>query len=131
MAAMTIDPFEHAADAPLVAIPGARNGYLQLAPSTRAICYADLPDVALLAAKDWAARLEALGAPRVYWLTLAEVVRRLHIHLYPRWSDDLARGIALFEARNTAPQPPWTPRTLAERAAWAERWQVAVIDSAP
>ena len=131
---MVCDPFSLAvlddqaltSDASLIALCGPRNGYLQLAPALCITTYAALPDAMVLAAKDWAVRLEALGARRVYWITLSEVVRRLHIHLYPRWSDEEPRGLALFEQREQPPQPEWTAPVRAALADWRVCWGVAL-----
>jgi hypothetical protein len=104
---------------PLVALKGKRNGYLMLATSQEIFQYAELPDSLLIAAKTWAATLEKMGAPRVYWMTLSEVTPHLHIHLYPRWPEDNMKGIPLFEARETSPQLAWTELMEAALDKWA------------
>jgi len=120
-------PFLVETKKPLVAIRGERGGYVQLAPSREITNYADLPEGLFFAARAWAVELEKLGAKRVYWITLSEVVRHLHVHLYPRWSDDEARGIALFEQRESEPQPEWTDALRKACHAWAEDCQVHLI----
>lgn len=114
----------------LMALCGLRKGYLQLAPAASITTYAELPDAMVLAAKDWAVRLEALGARRVYWITLSEVVRRLHIHLVPRWEDHEPRGLALFEQREQPPQPEWTATVRAALTDWRTCWGVVLVGEA-
>lgn len=111
---------------PLVAVQGARNGYIMLAPSAEITDYASLPDAMPLAAKAWAAQLEQLGAPRAYWITLSEVTPHLHIHIFPRWLEDSLKGIPLFESRDTAPQPEWTPAVTQALEVWAKTYQVEI-----
>ncbi|HEY9687696.1 MAG TPA: hypothetical protein V6C52_12040 [Coleofasciculaceae cyanobacterium] len=111
---------------PLVALKGKRNGYLMLATSQEILQYAELPDSLLTSAKTWAATLEKMGAPRVYWMTLSEVTPHLHIHLYPRWSEDDLKGIPLFEARESNPQPAWTELTEAALDKWALDFNVEI-----
>lgn len=120
-------PFQTPSNHPLVALRGTRGGYIQLAPAAPIQTYDGLPPSLFTAAQAWAHTLETLGAPRVYWITLSEVVRHLHIHLYPRWPDDTLRAIALFEARDQSPQPPWTPALEAALAHWAEQHDVALL----
>lgn len=120
-------PFFSTTQSLLVAIKGARNGYVQLAPSAQITRYGDLPNELLLAAKDWAARLETLGAKRVYWITLSEAVTHLHIHLYPRWTDDEVKGVALFEDRCKPNQPEWTPSVEDAFSQWAHTHDVSLI----
>lgn len=121
------NPFLIDTDRLLVALCSLRGGYVQLAPAREVTRYRELPEELFLAARDWAARLEELGARRVYWITLSEVVRHLHIHLYPRWSDDEPKGLALFEQREALPQPAWSRETLAELKAWRQAFSVHVI----
>jgi diadenosine tetraphosphate (Ap4A) HIT family hydrolase len=121
---MSHNPFLIETTKPLVVICGERCGYVQLASSNGATDYASLPDSLFLAAKSWAAELEALGAKRVYWITLSEVVRQLHIHLYPRWTDDEPRGLPLFDQRDHSPQPIWDAEVKRALQAWAEAYQV-------
>lgn len=116
-------------EAPLVALKGLRNGYLQLAANRPCECYADMPPELLLAARDWAAQLEVLGAKRVYWITLSEVVRHLHIHLYPRWEEDEPKGLSLFESRENGPQPPWTKAVEAALYDWIAAHGVMVRET--
>lgn len=111
----------------LVAILGKRNGYIQLATRDSIETYADWSDAPLQAAKAWAIQLEALGSPRIYWITLSEEVRHLHIHLFPRWKADTLKGVALFETRNTEPQPDWEAPVLTALAQWAEQFDVEVV----
>lgn len=124
------DPFKTNTDKAMVAIKGARCGYVQLAPAQDIQTYGELPTNVLAAAKDWACRLEMLGAKRVYWITLSEVVPRLHVHLYPRWTDEEPKGLVLFEAREKGLQPIWTEAVEQTLANWAAQQQVAVISPA-
>lgn len=120
------NPFNLPTELPLVAIRGARAGYLQLAQTGTAQQYDALTPALFEAARDWAATLERLGAKRVYWITLSEVVRHLHIHLYPRWEEDMFKGIPLFEARETLPQPGWSPTLESALTDWASRHSVFI-----
>ncbi len=122
-------PFHRNSAKPLVALAGTRNGYIQLSTARLITQYAELPPELFLAAQAWAARLEALGAKRVYWITLSEVVTHLHIHLYPRWSDDEDRGVSLFEQRDNTPQPAWASDVNTALTDWANTHQVTLIDS--
>lgn len=115
-----------ATEKPLVAIRGARNGYIMLAPSQETLHYGGLPDSMLLAAKAWAATLENLGSPRAYWITLSELTPHLHIHIFPRWPEDALKGIPLFESRDSAPQPVWTPSIEMALDQWANQFSVEV-----
>jgi diadenosine tetraphosphate (Ap4A) HIT family hydrolase len=119
------NPFVINTDKPYVAVKGLRCGYVQLATSQVVTEYADMPDELLTVAKAWAIRLTNLGARRVYWVTLSEVVTHLHIHLYPRWDDEL-KGLALFEARNNSLQPNWSPLVLTALDDWAKTYGVAI-----
>lgn len=121
-----ISPFLIDTDKPLVAIQGTRCGYIQLAPSQEITHYEELPESFLNAAKAWASDLEALGAKRVYWIMLSEVVPHLHFHLYPRWEGDEISGLPLFEQRDTEPQPVWTEAMLAKLASWQAEFNVCV-----
>ena len=121
-------PFLSTTNKPLRALQGTRGGYIQLATTSVITDYASLPIDLFLAARDWAARLEALGAKRVYWITLSEVVTHLHIHLYPRWDDTEDKGTTLFDQRDTEPQPDWSPAMLAALTDWAN---VHDVDTAP
>jgi diadenosine tetraphosphate (Ap4A) HIT family hydrolase len=123
------NPFAVETEKPLVAIKGARCGYLQLSCTRESTHYDEMPDALLLAAKAWAAELERQGARRVYWITLSEVVRQLHIHLYPRWRNDEPKGLVLFGERETAAQPDWTEAVNEALERWAERHQVEIIAS--
>lgn len=107
-----------------IALRGLRNGYIQLAPSKELTLYNALDAQILIAAQHWCCALESLGAKRVYWLTLSEVLPHLHIHLYPRWSDSEIKGLALFEARHTPEQPAWTEATEAALIEWAAQHDV-------
>jgi diadenosine tetraphosphate (Ap4A) HIT family hydrolase len=115
-----------AADLPMVAVKGSRNGYIMLATTAEITTYADLPDTLLMAARDWAALLERSGSPRVYWITLSEVTRHLHIHLFPRWPEDALTGIELFESRQSHPQPEWTTAQMKQLKDWANRHGVTL-----
>lgn len=121
------DPFISSTTLPLVALRGNRAGYIQLAPAANVQTYAQLPPSLFAAAQAWAATLQAQGAPRVYWITLSEVVHHLHIHLYPRWPQDSLSGIPLFEARDTLPQPPWPQSLQAALADWAQQHGVHLL----
>ncbi len=123
------NPFLLDSEYSLAALPGIRGGYLQLAPTTLSTSYKDLPIEMFVAAKAWATRLESLGAKRVYWITLSEVLPHLHIHLYPRWHEDEARGIALFEERNESTQPPWTPEMTHALTDWATEYSIALAEA--
>lgn len=126
-AAHSINPFlALQTDLPMVALRGKRNGYIMLAPTQEITTYSELPPNVLLAAKDWAATLERLGSPRTYWMTLSEVTPHLHIHLFPRWSEDSLKGVPLFESRETLPQPGWTEAVQNALAQWAQQHQVAL-----
>lgn len=125
---MSTNPFLTQTTKPFVVIKGARAGYIQLATSEEIIHYNQLPNELFQAAKTWAALLENQGAKRVYWLTLSEVVTHLHIHLYPRWSDDEPKGIPLFEDRNAPNQPEWPTELKAELNKWAREHQVYLIE---
>ena len=114
-------------DKPLVAKTGQRKGYILLAPSQETLHYETLSEQALLAARAWAIRLEAMGAPRAYWITLSEVTRHLHIHLFPRWPEDALSGVPLFESRDTDPQPAWDATILAALQEWAAQYQVEIL----
>jgi hypothetical protein len=123
-------PFVNPAPHPLVALCGKRGGYLQVATSTFIDRYQELPTSLNLAALEWAKTLEMMGAKRVYWFILSEQVRHLHIHLYPRWSDDEAlRGIQLFENRESLPQPDWSPSLHDALTDWANRHDVYLMPS--
>lgn len=122
-----INPFlEAPTDKAIVAIKGRRSGYLQIAPSIETNTYESLPLNILIAARAWAVALESLGAKRVYWITLSEMVRHLHIHLYPRWMETEAKGIELFEGRETQPQPDWTEPVETALYRWAETYHAEI-----
>lgn len=114
-------------DKPLVALPGKRNGYLMIAPSTETLHYETLDEKALLAARAWATRLEQLGSPRAYWIILSEVTRHLHIHIFPRWPEDTLSSVPLFESRDTQPQPAWTDAMQTALRQWATEFQVEIL----
>lgn len=130
-------PFLIETTCPLVALAGARNGYIQLAPQVSGLQEVvtgyqalsdDLAQHLFPAAHAWARILELHGAEKVYWITLAEVVTHLHIHLYPRWVEDTLKGIPLFEQREQPElQPMWTPALINARVTWSEQYQVALI----
>jgi diadenosine tetraphosphate (Ap4A) HIT family hydrolase len=111
---------------PFVALTRNRNGYIMIATNEEITNYTDMSLDLMAAAKSWSAILESHGAPRVYWIMLSEETKHLHMHLFPRWESDEKRGVALFESRNTTPQPEWTPALEEALAKWAEMWQVAV-----
>jgi diadenosine tetraphosphate (Ap4A) HIT family hydrolase len=113
---------------PIVALKSKRNGYIMIAPKEEITDYASLPDIVLLAAKAWAAQLESLGSPRAYWITLSEATPHLHIHIFPRWLQDDLKGIALFERRDTDPQPTWTVQSEQALFNWAQTYQVEIIN---
>ncbi len=111
----------------LACLKGERNGNIQLATTKEVLHYKDLPSDVLIAAQDWAIELETLGAKKVYWLTLAEMLPHLHIHLYPRWETDTLKGVALFEQRETEPQPIWETNTTEALARWAKKHSVFIL----
>jgi len=114
---------------PFVALTRNRNGYIMIAAHEEKVSYADFSLDLMAAAKAWAAILEQHGAARVYWIMLSEETPHLHMHLFPRWESEGLKGIALFEARNTTPQPAWTPALEEALAAWAKEWKVAVASA--
>lgn len=114
---------------PNVALTRNRNGYIMIATHEEAVSYSDFSLDLMAAAKAWASILENHGAQRVYWVMLSEETPHLHMHLFPRWDGDELRGIALFEARNTQPQPAWTPDLEDALKAWSETWGVAVASA--
>jgi diadenosine tetraphosphate (Ap4A) HIT family hydrolase len=122
-----MNPFITNTTLPWVALVGPRQGYIQLAPSHVCESFAALSPELFTVAQAWACQLEALGAARVLWLTLAEVTHHKHIHLYPRWPDDSLQGVALFEARENTPQPLWSETSQTALAAWAQQHQVHLI----
>lgn len=120
-----------AADMPLVALKGKRNGYIMLAPAQEITHYGELPTQLFQAAQAWATLLETSGSPRAYWITLSEVTRHLHIHLFPRWETDNLKGVELFETRDTQPQPDWEPALLNQLEQWATQYQVTIGNPGP
>jgi hypothetical protein len=121
-------PFTNQTLRPLVALCGTRGGYIQVATSTYIDRYQELPTALHMAAQEWAKTLEALEAKRIYWFILSEQVRHLHIHLYPRWSDEeTLRGIELFEARESLPQPGWSTPLLEALEDWSNRHDVHLV----
>jgi diadenosine tetraphosphate (Ap4A) HIT family hydrolase len=127
---MLNNPFKTETTLPLVAIKGMRGGYIQLSPSSPVEHYNAMPLSCLEAALAWATVLESTnGIERCYWITLSEAVKQLHIHLYPRYqSDALPVGIPLFEERNNASQPEWTPELNALLAKWSAQFNVCVLE---
>jgi hypothetical protein len=111
---------------PLIAVQGLRAGYLQLSQPQGVMRYQDLSEALFVAARDWSKRLENLGARRVYWLMLSDVVRQLHWHLYPQWPEDTQAGLVLFEARQTLPQPSWNLSLATALADWSRAHQVRI-----
>ncbi|MEB3288237.1 MAG: hypothetical protein VKJ04_12155 [Vampirovibrionales bacterium] len=130
---MKKSPFDVSCTEPFVALQGKRKGYIQLAPAKRITTYRQLPPRFFEAAQDWAACLEeSLASPRVYWITLSEEVPHLHVHLYPRWpqdedKQDEQRGLPLFEARESSPQPAWDALTKKALEEWAKRFDVYLV----
>jgi diadenosine tetraphosphate (Ap4A) HIT family hydrolase len=126
---MTENPFNIETNHSLIAIVGERGGYIQLSPSHQVEAYHQLPATCLEAALAWATLLEAQPTiARCYWITLSEAVKQLHIHLYPRYTDEVETvGINLFEARNSQPQPPWETPLKVALSHWAKTYDVAVI----
>lgn len=122
-----MNPFLIETNKPIVALCGARNGYVMIAPSQEITAFQDLPESVLIVAKAWATTLENSGSPRAYWIMLSEVTRHLHIHVFPRWAEDHLKGIALFETRETELQPAWTPAVKAALEQWAKEFNVALI----
>jgi diadenosine tetraphosphate (Ap4A) HIT family hydrolase len=113
---------------PFAALKGLRCGYVQLAMTTECEQYSELDPAIWPAAQAWAAELERLGAKRVYTVVLSEQLRHLHLHLYPRWADDEPKGLALFEARDQAPQAPWSAAVTTALNHWAQAHNVALLD---
>lgn len=115
---------------PLVAKLGLRAGYVQLATTANQSRYSQWNELILKAALAWAQTLEAqpFNSPRVYWLTLSEEVRHLHIHLYPRWPEDNIKGLPLFEARNELAQPTWHTPLKQALSKWANTYGVYLLD---
>jgi diadenosine tetraphosphate (Ap4A) HIT family hydrolase len=128
---MTMNPFIHKTQLPLIALKGNRKGYLQLAPSEEITSFQQLSLQFFQAAQAWATHLEDLGAKRIYWITLSEVVPHLHIHLYPRWREDEPKGLALFEKRDEMPQPLWPEDPFHEinqvLNRWAREYSVCIL----
>jgi hypothetical protein len=118
------NPFWAETDLPLIALKGLRAGYIQVSTLKPATQYQALEPCLFKAAHQWCCSLERLGAKRVYWTTLSEQVQQLHIHLYPRWTDDEERGLALFNIREYSPQPQWTAKLESELVYWAESFAV-------
>ncbi len=121
------NPFLVETQQPLVGITGQRCGYIQLAPATETTHYGFLPQELFQAATDWAAILEAMGAKRVYWIMLSEVVSHLHLHLYPRWEETETKGLALFEQRDQPGQKKWTNEAIFALNRWAVQHHVHII----
>jgi hypothetical protein len=145
---LVLSPFAKAANEsgieklPFVAFIGKRKGYIQLATSTQIERFQDLPASIFLSAKAWASILEgdpsldnqALqdrvlpeSALKIYWFILSDVVPHLHIHLYPRWGVEEAKGINLFQERdNPKHLYPWTSSLRESLASWAKAHHVYV-----
>jgi hypothetical protein len=85
------------------------------------------PREPVLIAKQWCTKLEKLGAKRVYWIIISEQVKQIHIHLYPRWSDEEIKGIDLFALRESDPQPAWNEDLNLLLSEWAEKNLVEII----
>ena len=127
---MTIDfpnPFRVETDKAVVALKGARDGYMMIASAKEVFRYEGIPEAVFTAARDWASTLEALGSPRVYWLILSEVTLHYHIHVFPRWEGDSLKGIPLFETREHPGQPEWRESTLQALHEWATGHGVEVL----
>ncbi len=125
---MQINPFQAQTNKPFIAIKSRRNGYLQLSESRSVVNYSELSPNLLLVAKAWATKLEEFGAKRVYWIIYSEQVSQIHIHLFPRWTDEEARGADLFATRNENPQPAWTEKCEEGLFSWAEQYQVFMLE---
>jgi diadenosine tetraphosphate (Ap4A) HIT family hydrolase len=123
---MVENPFANKTSKPFVAIKGCRAGYLQIAESREVTSYGELSLELLAASKNWANILQECGAKRVYWITLSEVVQHLHIHLYPRWSDEESKGIDLFQERNNPEQPVWNDQLNKALQDWSNKYNVFV-----
>jgi len=120
-------PFVRSTEKKLVAIKGLRAGYLQIATPKEITHYAELPVELFDVARQWAAMLEEFGAKRIYWITLSEQVQHLHIHLYPRWNDEEAKGLDLFQQRDNLQQPPWSTELEEILRLWVEKFEVVMI----
>ncbi|MGE0201562.1 MAG: hypothetical protein AB7P76_11415 [Candidatus Melainabacteria bacterium] len=111
----------------LVAVPGRRNGYIQLAPRNRVTGFADLPPHVFEAGQAWARQMEAMGAQNVLLLMIAEVEPHKHLHIFPRWPQDKLKGIPLFESRENAAQPRWRDDVKSALASWGQQHGVSII----
>jgi diadenosine tetraphosphate (Ap4A) HIT family hydrolase len=123
------NPFLVETNKTLVALCGVRNGYIMLATREVIESYADWQDSVFNAAKAWAATLDSLGSPRVYWIMFSEETRHLHMHLFPRWDGDTLKGVPLFETRHDPNQPAWIPEVKDALRQWAQEYDVEVISS--
>ncbi len=109
-----------------IALKGQTNGYLQIAPAEFTDNFNNLNPQIFLIAQTWAQELEQLGAKKVYWITLSEIVTHLHIHVFPRWSDQEVKGLDLFALREECLWP-WNENTNKALNAWADKNQIAVF----
>jgi|GEM_PF-1890719 len=123
-------PFIATTKLPLVAIVGARAGYMQIAPSQITDDHGAVPEQLFIAGQHWASFLQTQeNVAKIYWLEFSEVVAHLHWHLYPRFSDDILKGPDAFNARNHAEhQPEWPLHWQAAVYQWAERFHVELLD---
>ncbi|MBY0404674.1 MAG: hypothetical protein K2X66_12295 [Cyanobacteria bacterium] len=124
---------------PFVAFIGKRKGYVQLATSSQIEQFQKLPESLFVAAQAWASTLEGGSFPenhaileralKIYWFILSDVVPHLHIHLYPRWGEEEAKGINLFQERDNPKHfYPWTSSLRDALTSWSKAHHILVHD---
>jgi diadenosine tetraphosphate (Ap4A) HIT family hydrolase len=123
-----LNPFSTQSTTPFVALCGVRKGYVQLSFTAETTQFNQADPQIYTAAHAWCQTLENLGAKRVYWIVLSEQVRQLHIHLYPRWQDDEAQGLALFEQRDQAQSMRWDEVSLSALHLWGQQQQIELLN---
>lgn len=117
----------HSTQSKFVVIKGRRCGYIQLASAEEIVNYSDLSPLLFLAAHEWMKALEKFGAKRVYFILLSEEVKHIHIHLYPRWEEQEAKGLDLFAQREQKNQPIWSQEINSLLDKWAEENNIFII----